>query len=346
MKKTRPDFVGLTLLSLLGLECAIFFLACLFLCSPSASFALKCNMELIPRFRTPKIVYTWNKQEKMVPSNILILTSGRSGSSFLGEIFKRSDRNTGYVFEPLRRIIGNVFIDDHLKFKAIDVVSKLFRCSNMSNGINQFSKQEKNVSVSEKTSRTCLSNKNIVIKELTKRFPENGSSVLENLLWHSKSWNMRVIHLVRDPRHVIPSMQRLGWITGNATTQEQQIRSVCETIWNNIEYGTTSNYDLIHNYKLVVFRNMMMRPYKTAEELYAFAGMGTVPIGVRAWIESSTNAKGNFDSSLLAFTTTRNTTKILNRKIAMSNVTTRFVQKHCGNIISFIQGFYEKELNI
>lgn len=119
MKKTRPDFVGLTLLSLLGLECAIFLLAYLFLCSPSASFALKCNMELIPRFRTPKKVYTWNKQEKMVPSNILILTSGRSGSSFVGEIFKRSGKNTGYVFEPLQRIIENVFIDDHLKFKAI-----------------------------------------------------------------------------------------------------------------------------------------------------------------------------------------------------------------------------------
>ena len=296
-------------------------------------------MELIPRFRTPKKAYTWNKQEKMDPSNILILTSGRSGSSFLGEIFKRNGKNTRYVFEPLRRIIENVFIDDHLKLKAIDVVSKLFRCSKISNG-NQFSKQEKNVSVSEKTSRTCLSNKNIAIKELTKRFPENGSSVLKNLLWHSKSWNMRVIHLVRDPRHVIPSMQRLGWITGNTTTQEQQIRSVCETIWNNLEYGTKNNYDLIHNYKLVVFRNMMMHPYKTAEELYAFVGMGTVPVGVRAWIESSTNAKENFDSS--SFTTTRNTTKILNRKFTMSNVTTHFVQKHCGNIISFIQGFYEQ----
>lgn len=157
---------------------------------------------------------------------------------------------------------------------------------------------------------------------------------------------MRVIHLVRDPRHVIPSMQRLGWITVNATTQEEQTRSAYKTIWNNLEYGMTNNYDLIHNYKLVVFRNMMMHPYKTAEELYAFAGMGTIPIGVRAWIKSSTNGKGNFDSSSLAFTTTRNTTKILNRKIAMSNVTTHFIQKHCGNIISFIRGFYEQELNI
>ena len=327
--------------------CGVFFVEYFFLSSPLASLVIDCNMKSISRFRISEEVPDMrNKQEIRDPSNILILTSGRSGSSFLGEIFKQNSKDTRYVFEPLRPIIENVFIDDPLKFKAIDIVSKFFRCSNISNGDQayQFSLQDKMVSVSEKTSRTCFSNKNIVVKELTKRFPENGSSVLENLLWHCKSWNMRVIHLVRDPRHVIPSMQRLGWITVNATSQEQQIRSVCKTIWNNLEYTMKNNHDqkIKDRHKLVVFRSMMMHPYKTAEELYTFAGMGSVPTSVRAWIKSNTNGKGNYDKSL-TFTTTRNTIKILNRKIAMSKETNHFVQKHCGNIISFIQGFRENE---
>ena len=334
---------NLVFIILILLGFGIFFVEYYFFFSPSALLAIDFNVKVIPRFRISEEVYIRNRQQKRDPSDILILTSGRSGSSFLGEIFKRNSKNTRYVFEPLRPIIENVFIDDHLKFKAIDVVSKFFRCSNTNNGnqADHFLKQEK--IVSGKTSRTCFSNKIIVIKELTKRFPKNGSSVLENLLRHCKSWNVRVIHLVRDPRHVIPSMQRLGWIKGNGTSQEQQIRSVCKTIWNNLEYAKKSNYNQVKdNYKLVVFRNMMMHPYRTAEELYTFAGMGSVPTSVRAWIKFSTNEKGNYDRSL-TFTTTRNTTKILNRRTAMSKETNHFVQKHCGNIITFIQGFHEKK---
>lgn len=265
-----------------------------------------------------------NKKVKNDTSNILILTSGRAGSSFLGEIFKRNDRKTRYVFEPLRKILQNVFIADHLKFKAINIISESFRYRNTSN--------------SDQTDQ------NVVVKELSMRFPQNGSSsVLENLMRYSKSWNMRIIHLVRDPRHVIPSMQRLRWFGGNATSLEQQIRSVCETIWSNIKYGRKRNYALIKDhYKLVVFRNMMIHPYKTAEALYEFAGMGSVPASVPAWIKFSTNGIGNYEGSL-SYKTTRNTTKVLSRKIAMSEETSNFVHKHCCNIISFIQEFQEME---
>ena len=281
---------------------------------------------------------TTKTQMKRIPANILILSVGRSGSSFLGEIFKRrNDGKTRYVFEPLRKIIPYVFIADNLKFKAINVIHELFKCRNSSNkmGNKHFKKESR--------PWTCFRDRNVVVKELTNRFPENGSSsVLENLLQHSKSWNMRIIHLVRDPRHVIPSMQRLGWIiTENATSQEEQIHSYCKSVWRNLKYGREHYAQLKVRYKLVVFRNMMTNPYRAAKTLYEFAGMGAVPSSVFAWIKTSTNGKGDYHSERYSFTTTRNTTKILSRKIAMTNKTNDFVQKHCGDIISFIQELYD-----
>lgn len=76
--------------------------------------------------------------------------------------------------------------------------------------------------------------------------------------------------------------------------------------------------------------------------LYEFVGIGAVPSRVRAWIKSSINGKGNYTSQ--PYTTTRNTTRILSRKMAMTDDTSRIVQKHCGNIIRFIQELHETKI--
>lgn len=272
-------------------------------------------------------------------SNILILSSGRSGSSFLGEIFKQNHGRTRYIFEPLRQIIQYPFIPDPLKFKTVHIISKLFMAKSY-----QCSRHDTDsLPIFGSNSGTCSGGGNVVVKELTSRFPNNGSSILKNLMQFSKSWNMRIVHLVRDPSYVIQSMQRLSWITGNMTSQGELIRLFCKPVWANLRYLRQANNDQIskENYKLVVFRRMMTNPIRTAESLYEFAGMGSLPESVRAWIKSSTH--GNEHDSRMPYTTRRNTTEVLHQKIAISNETSYFVQKYCGNITRFIQELRELE---
>lgn len=89
---------------------------------------------------------------------------------------------------------------------------------------------------SQMMNQYCLDNPNanIVIKELEFRIPE--ASILRLVKTHQhRLRNVKVIHLVRDPRSFLLSMKRLGWMeTPGSDPEHLFIKKRCLEIQNNI----------------------------------------------------------------------------------------------------------------
>ena len=116
---------------------------------------------------------------------------------------------------------------------------------------------------------------NTVVKELSDRLPHKRlSSVIPEIIDRTDSADIRLLHVVRDPRASINSRIKVGWRPDfkNATF-EQKVQSHCKEIVENIEFGQQLNDSLKHRYKLITYRDIAARPVDTAREVFKFAGL-------------------------------------------------------------------------
>ena len=131
---------------------------------------------------------------------------------------------------------------------------------------------------------------NTVVKELSDRLPHRRlSSVIPEVIDRTDNADIRLLHVVRDPRANINSRIKVGWMPDykNATF-EQKVRKHCDEIVENIEFGQQLNESLKHRYKLITYRDIAARPVDTAREVFKFAGFNMPDKTVR-WIVNRTN---------------------------------------------------------
>ena len=212
--------------------------------------------------------------------HLFIIAQGRTGSSLLGDLIDRpSKKDFLYFFEPLRAVeryldiayfhlnstndpmytkyhnIADRFInnllncrfdrDDDAILKLHDEGSFRHRSKLMTqHPFCNSSATGKGVLCESLTSKVlnqyCLDhpNTNIVIKELEFRIPE--ASILRIL---KRREDVKVIHLVRDPRSFLVSMKRLGWLdTPGSDREDVFIEKRCLEIQNNIVKITRSDH--------------------------------------------------------------------------------------------------------
>ena len=85
--------------------------------------------------------------------------------------------------------------------------------------------------------------------------------------------DIRLLHVVRDPRASINSRIKLGWMPDyENTTFERKVQNYCDEIVENIEFGQQLNESLKRRYKLITYRDIAARPVDTAQEVFKFAG--------------------------------------------------------------------------
>lgn len=131
---------------------------------------------------------------------------------------------------------------------------------------------------------------NTVVKELSDRLPHKRlSSVIPEIIDRTDNADIRLLHVVRDPRANINSRIRVGWMPDykNATF-EQKVQTHCDEIVENIEFGQQLNKSLKHRYKLITYRDIAARPVDTARELFKFAGFNMSDKTLK-WIRDRTN---------------------------------------------------------
>ncbi|KAK7067134.1 hypothetical protein SK128_006570 [Halocaridina rubra] len=124
------------------------------------------------------------------------------------------------------------------------------RGTEIENQLNKSSKHQ--FSVTENTQKQLIS------KEFTRSFLKN-----EELM------NMKIIHLVRDPRGTINSRRRNRWIPPD----EKNSHSLCNDLNDELKYALELQKLFPHKYRLIRYEWLVLNIEKTTRELYNWLGI-------------------------------------------------------------------------
>ena len=168
-------------------------------------------------------------------------------------------------------------------------------------------------------------------KVLTHRLPEGGLWGVKKLMEKPTNSNLKIIHLIRDPRLVVYSMMETGWFRGQNFSEKTQ--QICDAVWENVEYARRNAVFFQGQYRLIVFREMIKNTRSMIISLYEFLEMAPVPDNVFSWIETNTRVS-DFNKP---YSTSRNSTEVLNKKTNFTEEESAIVDKYCSNVIKCIQ---------
>uniref|UniRef100_U3DM59 Sulfotransferase n=1 Tax=Callithrix jacchus TaxID=9483 RepID=U3DM59_CALJA len=270
--------------------------------------------------------------------HVLVLSSWRSGSSFVGQLFSQHP-DVFYLMEPawhvwttlsqgsaatlhmaVRDLVRSVFLCDMDVFDAYlpwrRNLSDLFQwavsralcsppaCSAFPRGAISSEAVCKPLCARRPFSlaqEACRSYSHVVLKEV--RF--FNLQVLYPLL-SDPALNLRIVHLVRDPRAVLRSREAAakalardnGIVLGtNGTWVEADpglrvVREVCRSHVRIAEAATLKPPPFLRGrYRLVRFEDLAREPLAEIRALYAFTGLSLTP-QLEAWIYNITHGSG------------------------------------------------------
>ncbi|NXJ63592.1 CHST4 sulfotransferase, partial [Rostratula benghalensis] len=290
---------------------------------------------LLIRFQFPPCSNNVPTEEEPLV-HILILSSWRSGSSFTGQLFSQHP-SVFYLMEPawhvwinlhystakvlhmaVRDLVRSVFLCDMSVFDAYmssqRKKSDLFQwetsralCSPPA--CDLFSRSDIISAVNCKTmcskypfskvEEACKTYRHIVIKEV--RFFD--LKVLYPLLT-DPSLNLKIIHLVRDPRAVFRSRENtvaeLKYDTNIVVRSQNKTKTEPYTIMqaickSHVDMYKVGNQDvpsfLKDRYLLVRYEDIVRDPLAKTEEMYRFAELNFTP-ELQKWVHNITHGKG------------------------------------------------------
>nr|XP_026694680.1 carbohydrate sulfotransferase 1-like [Ciona intestinalis] len=236
---------------------------------------------------------------------LIIVTSMRSGSSFTGQIFNQHP-NVFYFFEPLYFLLG-----EYGSQRKLEVLDKIFTCnftgmtSLYDDVINSSSHQSFKRDVENcrkdgfcfgRNSRALASTNGGITdwSKITRACETAELRVVKTLRIYKLFWlkrffddpvlDLKVLHLVRDPRAVFESrarifnanesMKAVGHTCGMHRTVEHETRD-----WPGI--AVTARYE-----------DITANPHKFIESIYRFVGLAKHP-NVTKWLREHTATSDN-----------------------------------------------------
>ncbi|XP_075440024.1 carbohydrate sulfotransferase 5-like [Ascaphus truei] len=274
------------------------------------------------------------KQDRM---HILILSSWRSGSSLAGQIFSQHP-DVFYLMEPawhvwstmyqdrakvlhmaVRDLVRSTFLCDMSVFDAYmpstELISNLFQwetsralcsppaCNFFKRGDIISQKDCKSVCAKypfETIEKACKTYSHIVLKEV--RFFD--LNVLYPLL-RDPSLNLKILHLVRDPRGVFHSRERSNSmlirdsniIVGASNNKGREgmykvMEEICKSHIQIYQTAQNANVSILQSrYIMVRYEDIVNQPVEKARQMYQFAKLRFTP-QLKTWIYNMTHGKG------------------------------------------------------
>ncbi|XP_061578539.1 carbohydrate sulfotransferase 1-like [Cololabis saira] len=193
-------------------------------------------------------------------------------------------------------------------------------------------------------SMSCLSKEHVAIK--TVRVPEVADL---RTLSEDPRLDLKIIHLVRDPRAILTSRimafadQFRAWKIWNATGRQPryvdltQITSTCEDMAASTETALQRPAWLRGRYLLVRYEDLALDPKAKATEIYRFLGL-EMEEKVRAWIAKNTNSNVSAPSEWnYRYSTTRDSkTTAESWRLRLGFDIVRTVQKLCNETLALL----------
>ncbi|XP_020603649.1 carbohydrate sulfotransferase 3-like [Orbicella faveolata] len=312
------------------------------------------------------------QQQQQMPStrkNVIILSQGRGGSSFLGGIFNCNPQ-VMYWFEPLfnvgKLLNVNVFMEKEpstYKDICLQLIDSFFKCdfSNLTKAtLSELSasgfrihsnaltsgdlcpdKPKSNKCASFKTtllSKACSSYKHTVIKILSPRLPNNTVQSLRELFTQRNRYDVRFINLVRDPRAVVYSWVESNWIKNHSDQEFRgNVHKICDPIENNVRYGLISAPSWLKNrFKVIRYEDLVVNTTKVARKLYRYAGIDW-SIDVDKWISDHQMGLSNARVYKNPYSLFKNASFAINKwKTQASKEMIRLVEDVCDGLMNIM----------
>ncbi|XP_047497871.1 carbohydrate sulfotransferase 4-like isoform X1 [Penaeus chinensis] len=211
---------------------------------------------------------------------VIILSTWRSGSSFLGDLLK-SYPGTYFSFEPLHHLLKNLHLQEG---PLVDVVLNLLR-SIMTCDLSQ---QEEYVSYMRNNSflmdhntrvwNSCSRNRALCfdkeyLSAVCKYMPVNVMKTVRMglvpviSLLQDPSLDLQVIHLVRDPRGSLHSRMQLTWCHSQACSDPG---TVCGDLMTDLKLSEWVKERFPDKYLLVRYEDLGLQPEETARRIFKF----------------------------------------------------------------------------
>ena len=321
------------------------------------------------KMKISKKAGTRHPQKFATRTNLIILSPGRGGSSFLGGIFDSSPQSM-YWFEPLRAVKA-LFNDNLLgerkeqinyRETCVNVIDSLFKCdfSNITNatlsGFSRDSSRRKSKALTSEflcpngtwlplsnalLGKTCNSYKHTVIKILISRVP---NKILQNFqeLFQQDRYDVKLIHLVRDPRAVVFSrIKEVKWIEKNFLNKDFRlnVRGLCDLIEQNIRMGLLFPPSWLRDrFKVIRYEDLAVDTVNIARELYKFAGFDW-SMSVDQWISDHARPPST-SKERRAYSLYRNASDVIDKWKNAPKELIRVVEEMCGDLMAMLG--YEK----
>nr|XP_028598099.1 LOW QUALITY PROTEIN: carbohydrate sulfotransferase 4-like [Podarcis muralis] len=269
--------------------------------------------------------------------HILILSSWRSGSSFVGQLFSQHP-DAFYMMEPAWHVWATMYQNSAkvLHMAVRDLIRSVFKCD--MSVFDVYLPQKRNVSdlfqwevsralcsppvcnsfqrsdfISKHACKTlcrkspfskveeaCRSYSHVVLK-VVRIF---DLKVLYPLL-NDPSLNLKIIHLVRDPRAVFHSRKNTGGSLARDTRivlrhkrnamDTEPYAAMQEICKSHVEVYTERQQalpsTLQDRYLLVRYEDIASNPLAKAAQLYSFAGLPFSP-NLQSWVHNITHGQG------------------------------------------------------
>ncbi|XP_006817791.1 carbohydrate sulfotransferase 1-like [Saccoglossus kowalevskii] len=236
---------------------------------------------------------------------VIILAKMRTGSSFLGELFNHHP-DFFYLFEPFlvvnQMVRSGVLQKRKFTSEMIRLLGRLLNCDT-SDYFVQYLNREKWMGLQQSNSispgftrktfrELCNNQRHFSLKTIR----------VENIrdMWQyvrNASQNIKILHLVRDPRGMVHSRLKLKYLTnkriygmGGVMMDPQLIhttRDTCQWMARNAQEGFNGPFWVRNNYKLVRYEDLAEKPFKTAKEIFNFMNIPIHP-NVYEWIGKNT----------------------------------------------------------
>ncbi|XP_075149169.1 carbohydrate sulfotransferase 4 [Haematobia irritans] len=223
------------------------------------------------------------------PVRSMVLTTWRSGSTFLGDILNSMPGNY-YHYEPLLHLGIKQVREPAEEEEAIKHLKSLYYCDYHNDMDEYLNYGKKNVHLFQHNKRLWTLCKEYpqycwrpkFLTPICKLFPLQSMKTVrlrlssaEKLL-EDKSLNIHIILLVRDPRGTMQSRRHRTWCYDNADCDDPKI--LCQ----DLEDDYNSAVDLLKKYptrfRTLRYEDLSLDPYDMSQELLQFYGLPFDPL--------------------------------------------------------------------
>ncbi|XP_068249018.1 carbohydrate sulfotransferase 1-like [Palaemon carinicauda] len=269
------------------------------------------------------------EKERGFPYNVLLMAStGRSGSSFLGSLLN-TQPNVFYIFEPMHDLEKKKMLTRQF---AMESLKDIFTCDIKYPILSFFMHKPKFFIKS--FYKECGSQKSCLTREAINSRCKTKTIRVVKTIRTRVAWlrsiiddpevNLKVIHLVRDPRASLISSWKRGWGISADTS--------CSKMADDLQNAPKLKMLNPEKYLAVRYEDLCDNPWGLAKKIFAFLGYPFLPPPTIDFLKKSTSS-----SDQKVFGTNRQTKQMAQKwRSVISADELRTIETACEPVINEI----------